>query len=151
MIARILPLALLALTVLAGPAAATGGFSCRADDATVRFRIGAAMTRGMGGGFLNLTGRLEIRSQEIARDLRSTPLRASHIAQRWLDAQDFRLQLYWERSDPHGFVDFVLRTRAVEEGDYRGEYALTVFDVAGSTDSTGRRLERRGTVTCSVE
>jgi hypothetical protein len=56
----------------AGTAFATGGIWCSADDAAVKFQVGAGVTTGMGGPTFNFRGDLEILGQPIDDSLRKT-------------------------------------------------------------------------------
>lgn len=135
-------------------ASASGGLSCTAEDPKVRFEVNAGVTRGMGSPVFSLGGEIWIEEKTLAADLAKTKLEREHLAQYWLDGSDLRLLLYRERQgDGFGYVELTVRSAPSgndeEEGIYKGEYSLTVYD--GEDGDEGRNLTYAGKVSCFVE
>lgn len=145
---------LLALPVMAAaslPAAATGGFSCSAGDDSLRFKAESGMSRGMGGVLLGFRARLDITLDGISEDLKSLTLDDA-LTHSWIDGKSIKLQFYSERPDePFRSVDFIVETAAVDEGAYRGQYTLTIFDTPVSDDADREMWTAEGYVTCYAE
>ena len=144
--------ALVLVAVIAGvtPAAATGGLGCEADDANVKFDVDSGVTRGMGGPFLNFRASLDVVVAGVPDDLRKLTLDDA-MTHSWLDGEEVKLQFYVERQEgDFASLDFVVETTMVEEGEYRGDYVLTVFaQFPPATDSEARSVT--GKVVCYAE
>ena len=142
--------ALAALLLASAPAFASGGFSCSADDRTLKFNADGALMRRPGMNFINLGAALEIRLDAVREALRSWTFGEADVSQKWLDDRELKLQIYreWQSGDLTSFMVFVVEARAVTEGVYRGRYELTLNDAAsgGATSSP-----RHGKVGCFVE
>lgn len=142
------------LVAAALPAVASGGLSCTAEDKSIRFNVEAGITSGMGGPTFNLRGQLDILDKVVAEDLRSITFGDADRPQYWLDDKELRLLLYKERAGdkPFGSVELELRAGiADEEGTFRGTYALSVYDLAGSGNSEGKTTTLKGDISCFVE
>lgn len=49
------------------------------------------------------------------------------LTQHWIGGKDFKLRLYIERSEGlFGAVEFIVDTKAADEGEYKGSYSLSV-------------------------
>jgi hypothetical protein len=145
-------LASLATLLLAGGAHASGGFGCDADDKNVSFLFESGVTRGMGSPVFNFRGSVEIKSTEVAEDLRKVEFDGAHLAQYWSEDGQLNLVIYREREGdkPHGYVQIVIRTKGDEEG-YAGGYDLTVFDGVNDATPEGKTYEADGKVECILE
>ena len=132
-------------------ASASGGIGCSLSDNKAEFEINAAVTHGMGGPVFQLDATAGIKDPAIAKDLAMTAFDRSHLAQYWLDGKEMRLLLYRERANdlPHGYAELTILTEAADEGEYKGAYAIRVFDTGASPE--GRTWEIAGDVTCFVE
>jgi hypothetical protein len=131
---------------------ATGGFWCKAEDASLTFTAQAGLSHGIDGGFLNFTADLQIKLSDVPTDFKSLHFDEAGVSQRWLDDKEFRLQLYRERqTGTSDYVVFVVSTKAISEGQYHGRYALTVYSMQSDSASKGRSRETRGEVVCSIE
>ena len=131
--------------------AATGGFWCQAEDKSLRFTVHAGLSHGIGGGFLRFSGDLEIRLSGIPDDFRKLHFDETAVSQWWLDDKDFKLRLYREReTGPSGYVVLVILTKAISEGDYHGEYGLSVYSMQ-FTDAAGKNWEERGGMACLID
>lgn len=146
-------LCLMSILFAAGPTAASGGLSCRAEDKAVKLTIEGGLTRGMGSPVFDLRGEIEIFDTTIVPDLRRTLFGRAHMAQYWLDGEELRLLLYREREPekPHGYVEVMVKTKATEEGNYSGVYAVTVVDMSNETGGEGKTLNISGGISCIVE
>jgi hypothetical protein len=132
------------------PALATGALWCEAEDQVLTFRARSGVSRGINGGFLKFTADLQVKLGDVPADFRQLQFDESSLSHRWLDRKQLKLRLHRERAaGPAGYLVFVVETDAVEEGQYRGGYELTVFDTAN--DGRGRSWEVRGAVSCSAE
>lgn len=140
-----------ALLVLPDPAKASGGFSCGADDRHVHIIIDSGVTRGMGSPVLSFIGQVELKTGEVADDLRKTPFEEAHLAQYWLGDGELKLLLYREREGdtPHGYVQLVVRTRIDGETSASGTYEVHTFDATG--DGEPKQTKAEGRITCFVE
>lgn len=133
---------------------ASGGISCTAEDEAVVLAVEGGVTRGMGSALFSFSGQVELRAEGIEEDLRDTGFGREHVAQYWLDGEVLRLRLYREREGdaPHGYVEAVLDTAFNEgEGDYRGDYRVTVYDMAGATGGEAATAEFSGAAACFAE
>ena len=139
------------------PAMASGGLNCSADAGGVTFDLSGGVTRGMGAPLFAFDGKLEARIKGVAADLGRTTFTRDHVAQYWLDGEELRLVLYRERegSQPHGYVQLSLESKARggddDEGSYEGRYALTFFDSVDENNMEGLTVNREGDVACFAE
>jgi len=148
---RSILLAVPVMLAAALPAAATGGFGCSAGDGSLRFKAESAMSRGMGGVFLDFRASLAIALEGISDDLRTLTLDDA-LTHSWIDGEALKLRFYHERqAEPFGSVDFIVDTAMVDEGTYRGHYTLTVFDAVPTGDADREMWTAEGYVTCYVE
>jgi hypothetical protein len=131
---------------------ASGGFGCDADDGNVSFLFESGVTRGMGSPVFNFRGSVDIKSQEVAEDLRKVEFDGAHLAQYWSEDGQLNLVIYREREGdkPHGYVQVVIRTKGDEEG-YAGSYDLTVFDGVDDATPEGKTYSATGKVECILE
>jgi hypothetical protein len=139
--------------ILAGTAtaSATGGLGCEAKDGNVSFAVDTAVTRGMGGPFLNFHAALAVAVDGVPDDLRKLTLDDA-LTHSWLDGEELKLQFYVERQDGEfTSLDFVVETAIVEEGEYRGGYVLTVFAPESPSATDTGELSATGEVVCYVE
>jgi hypothetical protein len=131
---------------------ATGGLWCNAADESLTFALRAGLSHGINGGFLDFKADLQVKIGGIPIDFRNLQFDEAAVSQRWLDDKDFKLRLYREReTGPAGYLVLVVITKAVEEGQYRGQYELTVYTMQSADDSPGRTWEERGEIACSAE
>ncbi len=144
----------LAMVALSGGAAfAAGGISCAVEDDGAVLSLEGGVTHGMGGALFSFAGQAELRSGEIADDLRASSFGREHVAQYWLDDKALKLRLYREREGdaPHGYVEIVLETTADRDGTYRGGYAVTVYDMTNAANGEAATQEISGAIVCSGE
>jgi hypothetical protein len=146
-----LVLAAFVLAATIAPAAATGGIGCAAEDANIRFDAEAAVSRGMGGVFLNFRSAAELMMPGVPDDLRRLTLDDA-LTHSWLDGDEVKLQFYVERQEAaFASVDLAVETGQVEEGEYRGTYALVVYASPAEDGPEADRIEASGPVVCYVE
>jgi len=145
-------IAIIAVLASGVGAHASGGFGCDAEDKNVSFLFESGMTRGMGSPVFNFRGTAEIKAEEVAGDLRKTGFDGAHLAQYWSEDGQLNLVIYREREGdkPHGYVQFVIRTKGDEEG-YKGRYELTVFDGVDDATPEGKTYSASGKVECILE
>lgn len=141
----------LAAVIAAGmPAVASGGLGCDADDLSLKFSTEIAMTRGS-GGFFNVRAALDVAMEGVPDDLRKLTLDDA-LVHSWLDDDEVKLLFYVEREDGQfATVDFVVETSRVREGEYRGDYILTIFELRPDTESGFAAWAAQGYVLCLVE
>ena len=133
------------------PALASGGFWCDAEDKNVKFHVTSGTQRGGAGGLLNFKADLEILLKNIPPDFKKLDLKNA-LTQHWIDGKDFKLRLYTERNEGlFGAVEFIIDTKAADEGEYKGIYALSVESMQSEKDSEAKRWKARGKITCSAE
>lgn len=140
------------LLVSAGSATATGGLSCAVDDDEVVMALEGGVSRGMGSALFSFTGRIELRSKDVAEDLGVMEFSREHVAQYWLDGDTLKLRLYREREgDPHGYVEAIVETTMDDDGNDQGEYIVAVYDMKDAVDGEVEPVQSTGAVGCSVE
>lgn len=147
-------LCLLLLVAMAVPATASGGLSCAAEDEAVTLSLDGGVARGMGGALFSFSGSAEIHAGQIEDDLRATEFARDHVAQYWLDGEVLKLRLYREREGnaPHGYVEVVVDTAYdIKEGEFRGDYLVSVYDMTDAQNSEAETAELSGAVSCFVE
>jgi hypothetical protein len=143
-------IALAAVIAAIGPAAASGGLGCEAEDQSLKFAAESGVSRGMGGAFFNLKASLDIAMEGVPDDLKALTLDEA-LVHSWLDGDELKLQFYVERQEgDFASVDFVVETAMVEEGEYRGGYALTIFAARPGEPEAETRVVA-GEVVCFVE
>jgi hypothetical protein len=146
---RIAFLAAAALLAGLSSANASGGVLCEARDRAVTFSVGSPTPRAVSKLYA-FAGTLQIHRQDIAESLRNLRFEVSHLAQNWSDRRELKLEVYYERNEPHGTVRLTIETRARDEGSYRGTYTLSIFDPP-SDGGAPRSVTLRGRVNCSSE
>lgn len=145
-------LLLFALFTASSPASATGGFGCETADKNVKFEAHAGMQRGGAGSILNFEAQLEILLKNTPQDFRKLEMKGNALSQHWLDGKEFKLRLYTERNEGlFGAVEFLIETKAADEGTYKGRYTLKVENMESEKSSEAKTLEARGKITCFVE
>ena len=148
---RIALLAALGLAASLAPARALENFSCKVEDAQVKFTVGA-QTRDVGRLF-DFGGTLEIARPGLAPDFRNLRLGNDHLAQNWVDGQELKLAVHHRRTEaPYGLVTLVIETRVrdTDESSFRGSYTLVVYD----EPAAGREAQLftlRGAVACTAQ
>jgi hypothetical protein len=130
---------------------ASGGFWCDVADRNVKFHVGSGTQRGGAGALLNFKADLEILLKNVPPDFQKLDLNDA-LTQHWIDGKDFKLRLYTERSEGlFGAVEFIVDTKSVGEGEYKGSYSLSVESMQSEKDSEAKRWKARGKITCSAE
>ncbi|MCO5158914.1 MAG: hypothetical protein M9945_19630 [Aquamicrobium sp.] len=150
---RRLVVSLAMVALLGGAAVAAGGISCAVEDDGVVLSLEGGVTYGMGGALFNFAGQAGLRSEKITGDLRASSFGREHVAQYWFDDRELKLRLYREREGdaPHGYVEIVLETIADRDGSYRGDYAVTVYDMTEAANGEAATEEISGAIACSGE
>lgn len=144
-------IAWLALSGSSLPALASGGFWCDIADKNVKFHVSSGTQRGGAGVLLNFRADLEILLKNVPPDFRKLDL-SSALTQHWIDGKDFKLRLYTERNEGlFGAVEFIVDTRAADEGEYKGTYSLSVESIQSEKDPEAKRWKARGKIACSAE
>ncbi|NJM29355.1 MAG: hypothetical protein HC855_03880 [Rhizobiales bacterium] len=123
--------ALACLPLLALPARATGGLGCSIDDANLKLTADTAVSRGMGGQFINFTASAEILAKEAPEDMRKLTLDKALI-HHWYTGREIKLSFYSERNDNNfASIDIAIETTlpegAEEDADFQGTYDLSIF------------------------
>lgn len=148
---RLIPIAFACLLGAGAPAAASGGLGCEASDLSLKFVVETAVSRGMGGAFFNLRASLDVAMEGVPDDLRKLTLDEA-LVHSWLDGEEVKLMFYMEREDGEfATVDFVVETSQVREGEYRGDYIFTAFEVRPDSESGFAAWAAQGHVLCLVE
>ena len=140
------------LVLAAGPAHASAGLSCEANDKAVKLTIEAGISRGLGDDVFSFKGELEILSAAAPKDFRRIEFGKDNLTQRWFDSRNLKLRIYRERAgEPHGYVDIVIEAwpRKGDEIEFRGGYFLTIFDIP-KLDADGTTTTLKGRVNCSA-
>lgn len=115
---------LISLIVLAStPAFATGGFSCIADNDTLKFEIGATTSRGLGLGIVAAQGTLEYKATDGQPKITKFELSKEDIKQYWNTGDNFNLLIYTEpyengSEEDYYFETYTIETTAIESGGW---------------------------------
>jgi hypothetical protein len=137
-----------------GPASASGGLWCSAEDSSVKFIVQAGLTRGSGAHF-NLRGELHVLLPTVPAGTRDLKLDGGDLIQRWLDNREAKLLFYRDRDEkPFGYFSLLVETKrgdADDEGSYSGNYVLTITYMKSEQDSEATVVEARGDASCSAE
>ncbi|MFN0192504.1 MAG: hypothetical protein ACKVP5_11110 [Aestuariivirga sp.] len=136
----------------ASPAYATGGLGCTIDDANLTLNVDTAVSRGMGGVFLNLKAEAVIKAKEAPEPLRKLTL-DSALVHHWYTNREIKLAFYKEtETGEHASVDITIETTmpegADEDAEYVGTYELSIFAAGANSDSTSTVLN--GKASCSA-
>lgn len=104
----IIPIALIAVITQVH---ASAGASCRAEDASVKFGLSAAFTRGLGGGMVNFGDELKIQRLAVPADLGALNFDRNEVSQVRYFGRDLKFQLHHKPPDgPLGYADLVVET-----------------------------------------
>lgn len=142
---RALPL--VSLLLVASPAFASGGVWCEVSDDKIDLSVELAMARQSGAVF-GVEGRLILSDPAIPADLARLTLTRDDLAQIWSDGEEFRLALWRERTgEDWGALSLVIRAKAAEEGEYRGDYEITL----SGSDPDAEIAPVGGPVSCYYE
>lgn len=138
--------------VAAGPAAATGGFSCEVKDKAVEFEVAAGLSRGMGGAILEPSGKMTLKLKTVPEQLQSQDL-SKALVHHWLADRTLKLDYYVETTGDAPFASAELIIDTKQTGDdetTKGRYVVSVFSVDPKT-SESKTQEIKGRVTCMIE
>lgn len=136
----------------AGPAAASAGFWCEADDDALVLSVEGGLSRGLPGPPFNLSGSLAVKKPGAPVAFRDVALIGDDLAQSWFDADEIRLQIYREREGgSFASVDLVIETMIDPEDEltYAGTYTLVTSEMTEGA-SEGTAVTATGAVTCSA-
>jgi hypothetical protein len=134
------------------PAHATGGLGCTIDDANLTLNADTAVSRGMGGVFINFKAEAEIKAKEAPEPLRKLTL-DSALVHHWYTGKEIKLAFYKEtETGDHASVDITIETTmpegADEDAEYVGAYELSIFAVGANSESNSTVLT--GKASCSA-
>jgi len=144
--------AAMVMAVLAsGPAMASGGISCEADDGKARISISGGVPRGMGSALFSFNGLVELSDTAVAEDLRKIEFGREHVAQYWLDRDGLKLKLYREREGdvPHGYVEATIISPT--SGEERGSFRVEAYEMTDATDGEAKTASFSGKISCLAE
>lgn len=143
--------AMVMAVIATGPALASGGISCEADDGNARISISGGVSRGMGGALFSFGGSVELSDPEVAEDLRKVESDRDHVAQYWLDGDGLRLKLYREREGdaPHGYVEATILSPTL--GKETGSFRIEIYDMTGAADGEAKAASLSGKISCLAE
>lgn len=145
-----------ALVILASPSAfATGGFSCIADNATLKFEIGATTSRGLGSGIVSADAKMEFKETDGQPKIAKFELNKEDIKQYWNTGDNFNLLLYTEAyeagpNDDYFFETYVIETKAIEPQGWEFKGTLKTHSsqtVKGET----REFSSESPIDCWIE
>jgi hypothetical protein len=140
----------LAVLLLAGPAQASGGFWCKAEDQTLTFSVRASAPRS-GGRLLSLESTLQVLDKAAPKELRAFRFKREDLTQHWLDGREggsvkLRFQRQGSAMASFAEVSLIIDAPAIDEGNFEGRYALTILR-RGAADP----FEASGSVSCSTD
>ncbi len=150
---RLVPIAAVLAILSAGPAFASGGFSCTVDDKVLSLDAESAFSHGLGEGLLNFHGTAEIRDPFAPDSLRKVKLEPGHLPHHWLSGNELKLRIYSETTDgPFASFDLTVETTSSEADDpsYNGTYRLQIYRAEAPAGSDEQQVIRTGTAECSV-
>ena len=141
----------IALVLVSGPALASGGIACGADDDNVLIRLDGGVSRGMGSALFSFAGEVRVRGDAVADDLAETVFGRQEVAQYWLDEDGLKLRLYREREGdrPHGYVELIVD--APSGGNAEGNYRVEVYDMEQAKNGEAETASLSGSIRCVVE
>jgi hypothetical protein len=140
----------LAVLLLAGPAQASGGFWCKAEDQTLTFSVRASAPRS-GGRLLSLESTLQVLDKAAPKELRAFRFKREDLTQHWLDGREggsVKLRFQRQGSAMASFEELrlIVDAPAIDESSFEGRYALTILR-RGAADP----FEASGSVSCSTD
>ena len=142
----------LAVLLLAGlgPAQASGGFWCKAEDQTLTFSVRASAPRS-GGRLLSLESTPQVLDKAAPKELRAFRFKREDLTQHWLDGREggsVKLRFQRQGSAMASFEELrlIVDAPAIDEGSFEGRYALTILR-RGAADP----FEASGSVSCSAD
>ncbi|MBX3578825.1 MAG: hypothetical protein KF723_16635 [Rhizobiaceae bacterium] len=150
-------LAALALALTASAASASGGIGCEASDKAVKLTIQSGVTRGMGSPLFQFQAQADVLDPKAPKHLQQTAYTDENVSQYWLDGESLKMVLYRETEGdlPHGYVMVTILTTTSDnpddEGIYKGEYFISLYDVGTDASAEALQIEHSGTVSCFVE
>lgn len=143
------------LIVLAGaaPALASGGVWCTSGAGPAKFDISAGMARSGQRDLFALTGTLEADIADVDKSLTELTFSNDTPHQLWLDRELLFLELKADVSNDgqYGTTELTIKTSAVEEGTFVGQYTFTVSDLGNGRDSVTKYGEISGAVSCGAD
>lgn len=145
----ILP-ALAVLLASLGPAQASGGFWCKAEDQTLTFSVKASAPRS-GGPLVSLESTLQVLDKAALKELRAFRFKREDLTQHWLDGREggsLKLRFQRQGSAKASFEELrlIVDAPSTDEGRLEGRYALTILR-RGAPDP----FEASGSVSCSTD
>jgi hypothetical protein len=148
---RLSPLASLVVLLAPSPAFASGGIACSSEGGQARFEVSAAMGRDFGAGIFDVGGTLESSEAGIGKELQRLSYSLETPHQVWLDRDILYFELMVARpgNGPYGSSDLVIKTTAVDEGSFKGDYKLTMQDTG--SDGVVRNVVVSGRASCVAD
>jgi hypothetical protein len=145
--------ALALLLVSLGPARASGGFWCKAEDPALKLSVKASAPRS-GGPLVSHESVLQVLDQSAPTELRAFRFKREDLIQHWLDGREggsLKLRFQRQGSARASFdgVSLIVDAPAIDEGRFEGRYTLTV-QRRGSAESAVP-FEASGSVSCSAD
>ncbi|MDO6962430.1 hypothetical protein [Rhizobium alvei] len=144
-------LSLVALCLLPSSAWATGGVWCDAEDSNIAFHVKAVSSRDGTGPWFGIEGAFALKDKrlDLPPSLLDFPIADANITERWWDGEDVRLNVQKSAGEADNFarVRIIIKTKAVEEADYRGTYEL---DISPRTEG-GETRTFSGKIACSAD
>ena len=145
----------LAFLLLAGlgPAQASGGFWCKAEDGMLTFSVRASAPRS-GGPLVSLESTLQVVDKAAPKELRAFRFKREDLTQHWLDGREegsLKLRFQRQGSAKASFdeVSLIVDAPAVDEGSFKGRYTLTVHPKKSAAAKDP--FEASGSVSCSAD
>jgi hypothetical protein len=130
---------------------AMGGFSCKAEDSSLKFSGGAGFG-GAGGALYNFQSELEIYLPAAPKEFRKQKMNRSRVMHDWFDGKELKLALYRERSSKHfGSLELIVDAKRIDEGEFVGTYALTINYIESERDTEWKKVEAKGDVKCFTD
>lgn len=119
------------VTLASAPAFASGGFSCLADNDTLKFEVSASTSRGLGTGIVRAEGIMEYKPTDGQPKIAKFELKREDIKQYWNHGKNFNLLVYTEpyeagTEEDYYFETYVIETQVIEEDGWEFKGTLKV-------------------------
>jgi hypothetical protein len=144
--------AIVALAVLApGPALASGGLWCDADDASIKLDIESGMTRGMGSPFFSFKAGSEIKDKRVLPEFQTLDLSAK-LVHSWVYGET-KLYFYHEVEKENAIysLDIIIESKPLPDSDGEEEGTYKVIAYGPAPEGEDGRIELTGKISCGSD
>jgi len=135
----------------AAPVLASGGIACSSESGPAKFEVSAAMGRDFGSGIFEISGTLTTNVANISKQLQRLRYDLQTPHQVWMDRDilNFELMVLLPGNGPNSSSDLVIKTTAIDEGTFEGEYSVTMDDTG--SDGVSQHSVLTGKASCIAD